>query len=61
MKLSGRLVIAVLVGAVVGLALGYVVHGEAYRSSLSFYPGDAMLWVIIGGAVFGLVWWLFSR
>lgn len=56
--------IAVLVGAVAGLALGYVAHGGAYRSLtawVSFYPGDAMLWVIIGGAVFGLVWWLFSR
>jgi hypothetical protein len=64
MKLSGKLVIAVLVGAVVGLAFGYVAYGGAYRSLTSwliFSPGDAMLWVIMGGAVFGLVWRLFSR
>ena len=64
MKPSGRLVIAVLVGAVVGLALGYVVHGGAYRSLTSWvssYPCDTMLWVIMGGAVFGVVWRLFSR
>jgi hypothetical protein len=64
MKLSGKLAFAVLVGAVVGLALGYVVHGGAYRSLtswLSSYPGDVMLWVIMGVGVFGLVWRLFSR
>ena len=64
MKLSGRLVIAVVVGAVAGLALGYVLHGGSYQPSTSwliFRPGEALLWVIGGGILFGLVWWLFSR
>jgi hypothetical protein len=62
--------VAVVVGAVTGLALGYFAYAQGGVGPLrltywlSFYTGDVVLWAVMGAVVVGgaaYAWRLLSR
>jgi hypothetical protein len=61
-----RYMLAFIVGAVLGLVVGYTVNKPPLASLsmwLEYRPGEAILWTMMGAAVVGggvLSWWLLS-